>query len=189
LFPHLHNALSTNVTAGIPLSPEHYARCFDLPEQLFFDEAKILQRIADAQTASRLEESSLADLRQAQSISMVGNGSQARRDQEPLAVWLARCRSSLRVNPVYRTEWRGDTLSLELQWPNEVLHHECQAIEALLPRRCEVKRGDVKSLLRGTGSLDDAAVGELVDRFVFVPLAVNYARRDAAALAYFSVKK
>jgi hypothetical protein len=46
-----------------------------------------------------------------------------------------------------------------------------------------MKRSEVKSLLRGAGPLDERVLAELVERFVFVPMAANYARHDAAALA------
>ena len=55
LFPHMHNALATNVSPGVPLRPGDYQRCFDfLPSRLCI-ESEILQDFMKHQTIDLTE--------------------------------------------------------------------------------------------------------------------------------------
>jgi SAM-dependent methyltransferase len=185
LFPHLHNALEENVTAGIPLSPENYARCFEFLRPMLFDEADLLRHVCDDGFTTRRAAKSLSDLSKAQTVALVAGGAVDTLPGQDLSSWICRKRSSLRINPIYKSRWTGTTLRLELHWPNDVLHRECQAVESILPRTCEVTRNELDLLLNGDLSADHELVRRLVCRFVLVPLPSGYSRHDPTSTVMF----
>jgi SAM-dependent methyltransferase len=177
LFPHLHNALAENITAGIPLSPDGYARCFEFLDAVLFDEADLRQGIMADGARDWFGEVG-RDLSRAASLALVGGGAAAIRDRRPLESWLARNRRSLKVNPIYQATWNGGTLRLTRRWPNEVLHRECLEAESILPQSCDVPQAELVMLLKNDAAVSDEIVDKLLRRFVLVPLAPGYRRQD-----------
>ena len=57
---------------------------------------------------------------------------------------------------------------------------ECDDAEAILPPSYELRRPDVEALLGG-GNIDEDVFRDLVLRFILVPLASRYSRRDLLA--------
>lgn len=179
MFPHLHNALQENVTAGVPLSPEHYARCFEPLAPTLFDESHLLQQRADVRRAEHHDVAAASRLRGAQTVAIVANTTRALDEAEPLIQVLHRASARLTINPIYEAAWRGETATLRLRWPNDRLREECHAIETIVPTTLELSRDDLTRVHAGNW-LDDERLRELVLRFVLVPLPENYARSSAA---------
>jgi SAM-dependent methyltransferase len=181
VFPHLHNALADNVTAGTPLSPEHYARCFEFLDPTLFDEADLLRHTGEIRRAPRSSGAAVARLRGAQTVALVGGVKDPLDAARPLRELVGDAGVGLRINPIYQGRWRGDTLRLELRWPNERLHEECRAADDVLPRECELTKSQVRRLRGAGGAADDPQIRELTSRFVLVPLPRNYSRDDFTA--------
>jgi SAM-dependent methyltransferase len=178
LFPHLHNALAENVTPGIPLAPEHYARCFEFVDPVLFDEADLHEGLANRGHTDPIRPRRPDDLSGAKSLALLGGATEALRERTPLSSWLRSDTSTLTINPIYQGEWRGDRLSLKMRWPNPVLHRECREVEAILPASIEVARADLEQIAREDGSADDQLIRDLIGRFVLVSLPRGYSRRD-----------
>lgn len=181
VFAHLHNALMDNVTAGIPLSPEHYYRCFESLDPMLFDEADIRCSLSTGATAERIRARPAAELTGAQTLALVSGGAGTLPGPDGLSALMLQKRSSLRINPIYDGAWHGSTLKLEVKWPNKVLHRECIDAESVLPRTPEIARSDLDVLLNGTDRVDDPLLRDLLRRFVVVPLTPRYGRRDLVA--------
>jgi len=180
LFPHLHNALVENVTAGIPLSVEGYFRCFERVNPTIVDEATLLDNRCGTRDADPFRQRPLSELSGAPTLALVSNAPTPP-GNGTLYSWLRANRRNLGVNPIYRGEWAGETLRLEMQWPNEVLHRECRHVENILPKTLEVRREDLRSLLSEGEAVNDQLVLDLLCRFVIVPLAPQYSRSNLLA--------
>ena len=182
LFPHLHNALQENVTAGTPLSPEHYARCFEFLNPTLFDEADLLRHLSDIGGVRRYRATAAAELRGAQTVALIGGGGNTVDGSDPESLMSSMCRlgPALRINPIYQGKWQGDTLTLQIRWPNEKLHEECRTVETVLPQNCELRKSELESIRTGRVS-DDSRVQTLVSRFVLVPLPPGYSRHNLTA--------
>jgi SAM-dependent methyltransferase len=182
LFPHLHNALQHNLVAGLPLSPEKYLECFDLPDARLFDEAEILmalsqRRVDDLETplpGTRLDRTPTLTLMRG------GCGTRCRRQQFPSRSYMSR--HLLTVNPIYRGAWQGDALDLQLAWPNDTIRRECSSVTAILPSEWRLRKADLRGLRGPDAEIDCESLARLVARFILVPVPRGYCRTDLAAV-------
>jgi SAM-dependent methyltransferase len=179
LFPHLHNALCENFNAGIPLDPEHYARCFAEVPHRIFSESALLGEFHREGTL-RLDRCASADeLAQAPNLTLIGT---RRQDfwhkRADLALRLAARPSTLIVNPIYHIEADGSAARLSLSWPSARLRAECLEVENYLPSSSDIDARLLQRLHRDEISNSDLpVVQELARKFLLVnlPLAA-YAR-------------
>ena len=174
VFPHLHNALQTNFTAGIPLSPEDYARIFSAVAPRLFAERDLLRALSTQQPIDWSMRHSLGDLESAPALTLIGGPAQTFGIQrDPLAAF---CRppSRLAINPIYRVTRQGDNAKLELNWPQATIRAECGSIEAYLPTTFSLLAGDLQNLAAGTFKWNDPRTQELIRHFVLVPLPAHY---------------
>jgi SAM-dependent methyltransferase len=177
LFPHLHNALRENITAGVPLSPEAYLECFDIPGARLFDEATILRALSQEHTLDLREQAQVSKLNQSPTVTLIAGKPDLWRKHGQFPSSLCRKRSSLVLNPIYRrahgkAEWT-------LTWPNDEMRTECGGAEKVLPATGSWSKTELQHLLSENSKSDEARLSELVARFVLVPLPTNYCR-DAA---------
>jgi SAM-dependent methyltransferase/uncharacterized protein YbaR (Trm112 family) len=174
LFPHLHNRVQQNLVAGIPLSPEGYLECFGFPEARLFDEAEILRGLTQKRVLDLSRQASAQQLNAAQTLTFIRGGGEVWGEHNGFPTALCKRRVNLAVNPIYRGQWQSDNLELELAWPNDVMRNECRDAEAILPRHYRLSPADLK-LTNGNNSTPDwNRLGDLVAKFVLVPLPQHY---------------
>lgn len=172
ILPHLHNALQDNITPGAPLTPEHYLKLFEGVSPVMFDESDVLRATGGGLPFPR----DVRELGEAKAVALVA-GVDCSQTCAHSTRWLCRVRANLRMNPVYRATWRGESLRFEMRWPNPVLRRECRAVEEIMPREGTLNRDDLYEMLYGQGDLDAGLLAN-VRRFVLVPLAERYGRQD-----------
>jgi SAM-dependent methyltransferase/uncharacterized protein YbaR (Trm112 family) len=178
LFPHLHNALQKNITAGIPLSPEHYLRCFDSPDVRLFAEGELVRELTERHVLDLQRSPDMATLNAAPTLTLVGGNANLWRKHQDFPSTLCKHAASLTINPIYRPssssqeEWK-------LTWPNDVMKAECSEAEAILPRSWKRNRSELDALLRaGDSAAGNPTLADLVAKFVLVALPPNYCARN-----------
>lgn len=176
LFPHLHNALQQNVTAGIPLSPDHYLDCFGFLEPRLFDETTMLHRFTRQHTFDLRQQLPLVALEKSQNLMLIAGPQDLWREHHQFPSAFCEHQSRLVLNPIYRARRQGDNLQCSLTWPNQVMRKECCGAEAVLPVTCQLSRNELQRLLQGIDAPDDARLRDLVAKFVLVPLPEDYCR-------------
>lgn len=182
LFPHLHNALQHNITAGTPLSPERYLACFDSLDPRLFDETTILQGLSQRHTLDLRAQLTPGELEKSPNLTLIAGAQNFWREHRLFPSAFCRHQSRLALNPIYAWEMRQDRLEGTLTWPNEVMRDECHGVEAVLPATCRLNRRELQDLLKGDSSSSNARLEELVAQFVLVPLPPNYSRDNEVAV-------
>jgi len=176
LFPHLHNALQHNITAGIPLSPERYLACFDSHDARLFDETTILHGLSQRRTLDLQAELTRGELEKSPNLTLVAGAQSLWREHRLFPSAFCRQQSRLALNPIYAWKSRQDHLEGALIWPNEVMKEECRGVEAVLPATCRLNKRELREFLAGDSSSSNARLNELVAQFVLVALPPNYSR-------------
>jgi SAM-dependent methyltransferase len=174
IFPHLHNLLQPNVTAGIPLSPDSYLESFSSVEPRLFAEQDILRALCTNQSLDWSVRNSADDLHFAPALTLVG-GPQRHFgvQQAPLAAFCyPPCR--LAINPIYRAVQKGEGALLTLNWPNMTLRMECDGVKAYLPETFLLRASDLRAISRREFNWQDPRTQELLRQFVVVPLPAHY---------------
>jgi SAM-dependent methyltransferase/uncharacterized protein YbaR (Trm112 family) len=172
LFPHLHNAKVENFSPGIPLSPDHYSRCFNQVPHRIYCEAPLL-RDFHQEGALFLDRVAAADeLAQAQNLTLIGTRrSDFWRARTDLAQRLSTHPGQLLINPIYRIQSESGVARLTLSWPSPRLRDECCEVEEYLPNSCNVDAGLLRRMRAGSLNVEDtAAAQELAQKFVLVNL-------------------
>jgi SAM-dependent methyltransferase len=182
LFPHLHNALQHNITAGTPLSPEHYLACFDSLAARLFDETTILHGLSQRRTLDLRAQLTPGELEKSPNLTLLAGTQDLWREHRQFPSAFCRQRSRLALNPIYAWESRQDCLEGTLTWPNKVMKDECHGAEAVLPATCRLHKRELRDLLKGNASSTNARLEELVAQFVLAPLPANYSRDGEVAL-------
>jgi SAM-dependent methyltransferase len=178
LFPHLHNALQKNITAGIPLSPEHYLRCFDSPDVKLFDESELVRGLTERHTLDLQRSPDMATLNAAPTLALVGGKTDLWRQHQDFPSALCKHPGNLTINPIYRASSSSQGEEWQLIWPNDVMKAECSEAEAILPRSWKRNRGELDALLRADSAADNSNLADLVAKFVLVALPPNYCVRN-----------
>ncbi len=176
LFPHLHNALQHNITAGVPLPPGQYLDCFGVAKPRLFDEATILHGMTQRGMFDLRTQSPLGELEKSPNLTLVAGPQSLWQEYRQFPRSFCERWSRLVLNPIYRWQDRGDKLEGTLTWPNEVMREECRGAEEVLPATCLLDKKELKTLLN-RDSTEEARLKELVAKFILVPLPLNY-RRD-----------
>jgi SAM-dependent methyltransferase len=170
---HLHNALQTNITAGIPLNPDHYLDMFSFLDCRLFDENAILREISSNDQMDLRTRRSDMELQNAGALTLIGGSPGPWDIHAGFAARLSGSRTSLAVNPIYVRRGGQDSDQMALNWPNEVMRRECAGAETLLPLTCRLSNSRIRELLQGDHSSE---LEDLVRRFVLVPLPDLYLR-------------
>lgn len=181
LFPHLHNRLQHNIVAGIPLSPDAYFECFDLPDARLFDESRIFHALSERRVLDLGIACTPSQLNASPTLTLVRGSGDVWRTHDGFPGVLRSNRSNLVVNPIYRGRSSGGDVELELGWPNEVMKNECRGAEAVLPAKCRVSKADLASLGSTHSAPKPESLDELIAKFVLVPLPRQYLRDNRAA--------
>jgi SAM-dependent methyltransferase len=174
LFPHLHNALQANITAGVPLSPEKYLECFSALDARLFDETEIIRGLSERHTLELERQLSIPELNKAQTLTLIGGTPELWRGHHGFPSALCKNRERLVINPIYRQSWQSNNLELNLTWPNDVMREECSGAEAFLPCQFRLSRGEWTQLFEKNPSLNMERLHELVAKFILVPLPSLY---------------
>lgn len=169
VFPHLHNRLVPNLVAGVPLAPEAYLECFDLPGARLFEESALLRGLAREGAVDFTCSAPLASLNKAGALTFIGGPSDVWRVCRDFPSAFCERPSSLALNPIYR---RRDGGSLEFEWPNPVMAAECAGTEDFLPRTCRLSES-WPAQLADEGPAPPW-LAEMVAKFVLVPLPRRY---------------
>lgn len=174
LLSHLHNAKAQNPTAGIPLAPEVYARCFAGIPHLLLDERRILEDLMNRGVLD-LRGDGGDDPADAPALCMIGS----RRDriwrEHDLSPLLCRSRDDLALNPLYTVHEDGAVAHLRSAWPSESLERECTASGPTLPDQIDIPRHVLDRLRSGRLTPDDdEAIEPLLRSFTLVPLPRGY---------------
>ncbi|MCC7207427.1 MAG: class I SAM-dependent methyltransferase [Anaerolineae bacterium] len=175
VFPHLHNALSPNPNAGIPLPPEDYRRCFGGMEPRLFVEADILRLFTQAQeldlTASAAEQA----LGSAPVICLVASANEATWRRYPALAQTLADAGPLALNPIYAARDGDSDVQLEMAWPSAELEAECRAVTHIIPEHPSLDRGLLGRLRsRRLEDADRPVIERLVARAVILPLPPGY---------------
>lgn len=175
LFPHMHNALATNITPGIPLAPADYQRCFSFLEHRLLPEAAVFETFMREQ---RLDLSTIPtpkDLDQSPVLSLVGSRNPTMWRTHDLSATLLSTAGRLAVNPIYRHTEGPNGITLDMAWPSAALEKECGAIQQFLPRSCTLETPLWRALQAGAPlDANTPAVRKLIHSFVLLPLPEGY---------------
>jgi uncharacterized protein YbaR (Trm112 family) len=169
VMPHLHSALGDNFTAGMPLTPAAYRDLLE-PQQprLFRDSGLLDQVLAGYVDLTGGEEPAALAGEPALVIVASRDQSVFRRSDVP---FFLPAPDAVIVNPLYRTERRGDVTVLTLTFPTAEYEEEFTAAKRYLPPTAIIP-GDLQHL-------DPVALGplyeQLVRSMVLVPAPPRYA--------------
>jgi SAM-dependent methyltransferase len=173
-FPHLHNARGDNPVPGLPLTPEAYMACFDLPGARLFAERDLLHGLQkhgalDLRTAPHPDA-----LRTERALTLVRARSAVLESPKGVPAALCRAAQDLHVNPIFRVRTDEDGMRLERRWPSTAFAVECADAETILPAAWRLRRTQVVQLEAGWSGAPPDWVHDLVARFVLVPLPARY---------------
>ena len=174
IFPHLHNALQSNITAGIPLSPEDYLRLFSGIEPKLFSELEVLRALSSNLSFDWCTGKSAEELQDAPALTLVaGSEEQFGTKPAPLSAF---CRQPdrLAINPIYSVVRKGSKAFLTLKWPDEMFRNECKSVEDYLPSTFVLDADDLCAIADGTLEWAAPRTQELLSCFVVVPLPARY---------------
>ena len=178
IFPHLHNALAFNESAGLPLSPEEYLQCFAHLRPRLFPEPYLLDALAKMESLDLALITSEQELHHTAALCLIG----AQRDNlwqryDHVLTRLRTNRSALTVNSIYRVTPTPTDFLLELAWPKrQRFQRECAAMAAYLPIQERIDRMLWERLKQGvTTEADESVIRRLMHCFVLVPLPPSYA--------------
>ncbi|MEZ5276849.1 MAG: class I SAM-dependent methyltransferase [Opitutaceae bacterium] len=174
VFPHLHNKLQPNFTAGIPLSPEGYLKCFEAANPKLFDEAAVLRSLSAGRPPDWQTGSDPRDLTGCPNLTMIGG---LRGDAEINSSSLAALNpisQYLQINPIFKVHRTRSAFRASFEWPNKVMASECAAVEEFIPSEVELTPDSLGKLQRGNWDWEDPEVRGLITRFVAVPLPSRY---------------
>lgn len=176
LFPHLHNALGTNVSPGVPLSPAGYRECFDFLPMRIYAESEVLRRFMKDEETDLSKSASPETLNQAPVLSLVASrNDNLWRNHAAVKDRLLQIRSNLIINPIYRRNGEGNSLHLRMAWPSPTLERECETVKEFLPQTCDIDSGLLTRLRAGALQKEDqSTINTLIKSFVLVPLPENY---------------
>jgi hypothetical protein len=176
LFPHMHNALSRNVCPGVPLSAEHYRRCFSFLPSRLLHEQHVLDRFMRDQELD-LNTIAHAEGGRPNAFSLVASRRpDLWRVHDDLSRHLTNPKARLAVNPIYRVRPNGAAVRLTMSWPTPVLESECKIVTRYLPTECELPLTFWNRLQSGTLTREDGrTIDPLIKSFVLVPLPEMYA--------------
>ena len=180
LFAHMHNALSSNINPGAPLSPAGYAKRFLFGQQRLLSETEILRQFQTGGFLDLTEQPTLDAISSHHALTLIG----ARTDllwTQHLGVDDALCRRQdlLEFNPLYRVEEATDELLLRAMWPSDTLRRECTGTTPLLPELVRLPLHIVEEILMArSGGVLSADVRRLVRSAVLVSLPQCYPRVD-----------
>lgn len=175
MFPHLHNALCENLVPGVPMSPEGYLKCFDLPDARLYSESLLLRQLWSDRA---VDLGAVHDgLDEAPNLTMIRGGSDIRRVHRDFPKVFCERAATLRVNPIYRVRRENDGLALDLRWPNPVMARECAEAETVLRQSCRLGAEELSQLATGIAG-GQPWLEDLVARFVLVPLPPGYTSRS-----------
>jgi len=176
LFPHLHNALANNISAGIPLAYEDYLRCFEFIQPRILSEAEVFRNLMNDQSLDLDVVPSAAELRRASVFSLIASRrTDLWRKHSSIASILWHDKPPLSINPIYQVINQGKTMRLRMKWPDASLEEECAPIKNYLPLECEVDRSLLERLKSGMMTEEDEfVIQELLKSFVLVRLPREY---------------
>lgn len=151
VLPHLHSALGENIAAGIPLTPAAYLDLFAPQQPRLFSDEKLFAQVVGRHVVDLTHAASPSDLGVEPTLTLVASRHTDlfREYQVPAVMVVA---GELRVNPLYRVEYRGGSSVLTLTFPTPEYEEEFGACKQYLPARVTVS-GDL------TGRIDPSTVG------------------------------
>ena len=177
LFPHMHNALQTNFSPGVPLRPEDYQRCFDFLPIRTLVESEVFRTFMLDQELDLGTAKAPAELESAQVLSLVASRrSNLWRRHDDLKDLLLANKSAIAINPVYQATGNApNAVRLQMSWPAPFLEKECEPVREFLPQEVNLDSGLWARLCNHqVRSDDEPTVNELMKKFVVVPLPSNY---------------
>lgn len=180
LFAHLHNALQDNITPGIPLTPAKYLDLFSFLAPRVYDEMALLTEFSRTRRLDLREPTDPVSLSRAKALSLIGGGAEKWGMHEGLIEAVAARSDTLAVNPIYASIATRHGVTLHLNWPNPVLKRECETVECILPRECEISDLEMPDAVSGACLGTNPRICELISRFVLVPLPPRYCRAPVA---------
>jgi SAM-dependent methyltransferase len=174
LFPHLHNALQENITAGVSLSPETYLKCFNFLDVRLFDEAALVRDFTRNRVLDLSKAATLSELNESPTLTLMAGLPNLWSRHQGFPDLLRKRAKLFTINPIYRKRWVGEELELELAWPNEVLKTECAGVTEILPVHWKFKKSELSLLLNPTEATDSEKLNDLLAKFVLVALPKGY---------------
>lgn len=177
LFPHLHNALGSNVSPGVPLRPDDYRRCLDFLPAEIFSEKDLLRNFVQDQVLDLSAVPPHAQVDGAPVLSIVASRDTGIwRRHEGLADQMLRLNGNLKINPIYQSDRHASSnVGLRMHWPNPALERECESVKEFLPPERSIEPSLWQRLQEGrVMESDRPAIEPLIRDFVVVPLPNHY---------------
>jgi hypothetical protein len=147
---HIHNALSENFSAGMPLAPEWWRNLFAELNPRLFKESEVFESVVMRQPVDLSRNYSDEDLSEEAALSLIAtklNGLFRVYEQasEPEVSGV------LRVNPLYQVEQNGELAILRLKFPSPEYEEEFGACKRYLPAQVEINAGLLNDLSASNG--------------------------------------
>ena len=170
VMPHLHSALGENVSAGNTLTPDAYRSLFSLQRPNLFCDSRLLADVVKHQVVDLSQEISLAELNTEPSLTLVASRRSDifRRYEVPDVQYVS---GELRVNPLYRVEYRDGHSVLTLAFPSTEYGAEFRACRQYLPNTITV-RGNLTNAIQADNLKTDSV--ELRRRRILLDLPPRY---------------
>jgi len=181
LFPHLHNALSDNVTPGTPMPPDAYLNVFASPKGRLFDEHAMFRALVDLDKVCFQDIATTTELISAPTLTYLSGPDALWAEHPGFLHSLERAGLSLAINPIYSKRKHESGLSLELVWPNALFARECNEVVEALPPRLRISSEQRARLGRASEWCQDDELRAWARRFVLVPLPSRYMAGDGGA--------
>jgi len=167
---HLHNALRTNYSAGLPLAPKWWRNLVAEMGARVFKESELLDSVIEHSAIDLSHNYSDEELSDEQALFLIATRLEGlfraydySGAEFTSGVW--------RINPLYELEHRGSSAVLRLQFPPESYEDEYNACKRYLPECVELTTGELSSLATGDW---DGRLRELADRYVLLNVPRGY---------------
>lgn len=170
MLPHIHNSLSENFSAGMPLTPAHYRSLFANLDARLFRESVILTQFINGESidlSNEAPEEALAS--EAALVLVASKRAEVFRVYEPLET--SRIVGELGVNPLYHLVEDGEQVNLELRFPSEMYAEEYAACKRYLPERLGLRVELLRRLAAGEINEEHR---ELARRYVLLDVPRGY---------------
>ncbi|GEM_PF-5738366 len=176
LLLHLHNALGSNYSAGMPLSPREYRDMFPSPvwQIKMLPEEDVLKNFLQEGVLDLEKEYGAEEINRSNVVNMLISKSEKyfNKKYTHLRENLLLPRTKWYINPIYKVKEEGENYLLELNFPTRKLKKENPLSLEYLPRTCRIPRKLLHSLDKMQAYPEE--IKELIIKFVLLALPERY---------------
>lgn len=168
---HLHSALGSNASAGMPLTPQGYGNLFETRETRLFAESELLNGLVGSESIDLGRLETAASWEHESSLTLVSSPhADVFRRYHP-ADLRREVEGELVLNPLYRAEQGPGGMALSVTYPSADYEEEYAAIKRYLPQTLTL---DLDARLRPRADMPEAERTRLMRLSVLLDVPKHY---------------